>query len=143
MNKFLAILLALIFFIPTHICFAQEKMAIEVLYENGIIKGDGENLAPNRYMTCGEFATVASRLYAEDYGVMEKHFGDWKEATLFYAKSFCNEKDLYENLGINFDMPISPEFAHDILLEMLEPHFKNGTYIGYIYIGRETESKLS
>ncbi len=129
MKKLIIIFLA-IFILPVYAKAEQGTTAIEILQENGIIKGDGEGLSPTRYMTCGEFTAAALRLYEDDYEEVEHSMGDWKETVLLYRGSFSIGAEDFEKI---FDKPIDPETAQKILLSFLNPQIQNGTHIGYSY----------
>ena len=130
MKRVLLFFIILVIAIPADAALAQERQAIEILYEHGFIKGDGKSLAPERYMTCGEFLITASRICGFD---MESAFGDWRKAALMSAYGLCPESEVYESVTENFDEPITPQLAQDIMIGMLLPPFKDGDIFIYGY----------
>ncbi len=118
--------------------FSEEPEAIQIMYDAGIIKGDDRGPAPERYISYGEFLTVAERMYygIEAYSEMEEQFLDWKEGVLSYSAALSFDEFTYEQIAKNFDCPITHEFAEKILMYMLEPSYIYEDNMIYIYYGK-------
>ncbi len=104
--------------------------AIDILYSNGIVRGDGNSLAPERYITYGEFAAINGRIFNARNGVYDdmEHYvmthdlkeGEteaekWKRLVLWTCGGMYTPEQL-SVVSDNFYERITTDFAVELIL---------------------------
>lgn len=122
LKRVLIFAVAAIFVFSALTVAAETDSAIDILYSNGVVRGDGNDLTSQRYITYGEFAAITGRIFeANNYEYIERAIGpeNWEHITIESCGSSYTKEQLL-TIKNHFYDNITTEFATELILTALK-----------------------